>query len=113
MDGQLRPYLEMSDAQLFSELAAEFVRGHALPPDAEQREALGARYFQEALPRIRSVVCGSSVAQSIVDDNDHLKVAGAVADLIAGHFQFPPAIFSLSVLVARMGLRKLCSEAKA
>jgi hypothetical protein len=112
MEGTLRPYLEMSDAQLYGELATEFVRGHAVPPDSEQREALGARYFAEVLPRIRAVVCGSPVTESIVDDDDHLAIASAVAELIAGHFKFPPAVFSISVLVARMGLRKLCHEAE-
>ena len=110
MEETIHRYLEMSDAELYSELAATIEGGYAATPDPEEREVIGARYFASILPRIRDIVCGSQVARSFVESNDHFAIASAVAVLIASSFQLPSTVATLSVLVARMSLRELCKE---
>ena len=101
-------YLGMSDAELYRELGDALAGGHAAPTDPEEVERRGYEYFQTALPQIRAVVCGSKMIESFIKKDDVFAVAGAIAEIISGHFQLPRATATLAMLAARMGLRALC-----
>jgi hypothetical protein len=108
MNDSLTHYYDMSDAGLYSEISKEFVGQAAAPTEAGESSRLGARYFETTLPRIRPIICGS-LGKLI--DKDGLALATALAELLAGHFQLPPTVASIAVLIARMGVNELCQQA--
>jgi hypothetical protein len=101
--------LSMTEEDLYLELASAITGGNVAPADRDQAERIGHAHFQNALPEIRRLVCGSSVTASLLKkDDDSFLVASAVAELIAAHFAAPAATATVAVLAARMGLRRLC-----
>ena len=101
-------YIRLSESELYVELATAMTGGHAAPPDSEAAERTGHTYFQNALPTIRRMVCGSAVAASLVNKDDVFALSSAIAEVISAHFQLPAATATLAVLSARMGLKALC-----
>ena len=99
---------ELSETELYRDLGEAVVGGHAAPTDPEEVERRGYDYFDRVLPQIRARVCGSSAIASFVKKDDVFALAGAIAELITGHFALPRATGTLAVLAARMGLKALC-----
>ena len=99
--------LQMSVPELFTELGAELQGGHAAQPDKDEQEKLGQRYFERERPRIRERLCVSEVMKSLSSESDEVKMAAAIGDLLAPAFGMLP-IFTLSMLVTKIGINKLC-----
>jgi hypothetical protein len=103
-----RRLVELSESELYRDLGEAVVGGHAAPIDPEEVERRGYDYFNQVLPQIRARVCGSPTIASFVKKDDVFALAGAIAELITGHFALPRATGTLAVLAARMGLKALC-----
>lgn len=101
-------FIKLSESELYVELATALWGGHAAPPDSEAAEQTGYAYYQNALPTIRGMVCGSAIVASLVKKDDVFALSSAIAEVISAHFQLPTAAATMAVLAARMGLKALC-----
>ena len=97
-----------STEQLYVSLYSA-VSGNAAPPDSEEAQRVGKAYFLASLGLIRERLCDQPVIEALKDQNHpEATVAVAVLDFLSGAFGALPA-FSLSWLVARYTLNRICS----
>ena len=101
-------YKNLSEAELYIELATALAGGHAAPPDRESAERAGYAYFENSLPTIRRIVCESAPVKSFINKDDVFSLASAIAELISSHFKIPAAAATMAILSARMGMKALC-----
>lgn len=104
----LERYRNLSEPELYIELATALAGGHAAAPDREAAERSGYAYFQNSLPTIRRMVCDSLTVMSFINKDDVFALASAIAELISSHFKLPAAAATMAVLSAKMGMKALC-----
>jgi hypothetical protein len=104
---QLQDYIDLTEPELYVVLGRDLSAGHALPSSPDEASRVGRNVFIGALPLIRQVVCGNSAVASIRDETTVLRLATRLVDLLTPLFGTPP-VFSIAVLIAKMGLDKLC-----
>ena len=99
----------LSVPELYAALGAGLAGGHAGEPDKDEQEILGRRYFETERSRIRSLVCGAAEVTVLREGGNVAEIAGTVGDLLLAHFGLP-TVAILSMLIAKIGLRRLCAD---
>ena len=108
MANSLEDLKDYSTEQLYVSLYSA-VSGNAAPPDLEEAQRAGRAYFLASLDLIRERLCGQPAIEALRDQNHpEATVAVAVLEFLSDAFGVLPA-FSLSWLVARYTLHRICS----
>ncbi len=108
MATQLEDLKDHATEQLYVSLH-NAVSGSAAQPDSEEALRAGKAYFLASLDTVRGLLCGQPVIEALRDkEQPESEVAVAVLDFLSGTFGVLPA-FSLSWLVARYSLNRICS----
>ncbi|MFJ6485001.1 MULTISPECIES: hypothetical protein [unclassified Streptomyces] len=118
MEGSLREVFDhllgLSERDL-DLLIAEHLLEHDLgsrDDDDEERVFIARRWFASIRGRLRSVICGHEEIQRAAEnpgENDQFLVAAIVDALLAASFKIDIPVTVLSVKIAHMGIRKICS----
>ena len=106
---EIQSLVELSDDDLLERLGRELwsAAGHATPATRKALTLQAREWLTANLPRAKDAVCGNSVVEAIRDKADVITLAGAIADIFAKSGGFPvPSI--IAILVARIGLNRLC-----
>jgi len=97
--------LALSDEDLLASIGESLVGRSALPRSRAELIALGRAWLQANLNKIRGIVCPH--APQLLKETNLEKLVSTIADMLAAAF-FSVAPVTVSVLVVRVGLEKLC-----
>lgn len=107
---ELQTLTNLSDDDLLERLGRELwpEAKHAAPATRKSLQKRAKEWLQSNLPRARDAICGNPVVNSIRGKADEVTLAGAIADILIKSTGFPvPAV--VAILIARIGLNRLCA----
>lgn len=108
MRSEIRKLAALTDDELWRTLADEVGFGVGAQ-DPESLRAFARAWFESRLAQLREALCNPRFLNRIAtsgEDNGVLA-ATAIADALAAYFS-GPTLFTMSVLVTRYGLDKIC-----
>ena len=97
--------------ELFAELGQHVLGADkfGMSVSDSQKAQLGRRWFDAHLEQIKGAVCGNKTVEDIATKGDTATLVAAISPL----FGFSPsagASMTIAVLVARIGIRRICSS---
>ena len=105
---------ELTDEDLLEALGKELWKqgDHAKADTPEESRRRGKDWLAANMAAIRDATCGNSIVEAIREKTDEVALATALADIFLKSLGSPvPAI--VGVLIARIGLDKLCGSGGA
>jgi hypothetical protein len=105
-----RPYLSMSEDELYAELARTTVGAEMLPQKLQDLIDLGKLRFQTAKKAITGKICRPAVRKALKAERDSEKLAVAIGEILSTAALGIPIVL-ISSLVVKIGLDALCPKA--
>ena len=105
----LQALLDSDDTELYRRLGWAVEKGAA---DDDEAEQAGRSYFETRLTTFADAICGNAkITKLRRDRSDTVTLVSAIADVLMA-FGGIPGVATVSVLLARYGLNKLCGPLK-
>jgi hypothetical protein len=107
---EFKALLDSDEADLYRQLGWAVEKAAANDDEAEQA---GRSFFEARLSGFADAICGNSRITKLRRDNaDAVTLASAIADVLMALGGIP-GVATVSVLLVRYGLKKLCGPLKS
>ncbi len=109
MEEEIQKYIELSEDELYVELALASEGAAALPMKVKDKIDIGKLKFHNTLNKIKGLICKPEVIEFLRAEKDMVKLGIAIGNIISAVYLGVPTVL-IVVIISKIGVDKLCDH---